>query len=149
MTLWGRYGTYFTAKFLNIAAAVAALPVEDALIDGEAVAFLPGGHSDFGALRTKAGGRAPHMSPLIFSASRATISASARSRSGETRSRTWSLGSGGIHFSAALEAEGVFVFAHACQLGLEGIVSKRTGSRYKSGASRNWLKCLSPEFQRR
>jgi bifunctional non-homologous end joining protein LigD len=43
----------------------------------------------------------------------------------------------------------VFVFAHACQLGLEGIVSKRAGSRYRSGASRNWLKCLSPEFQRR
>ena len=43
----------------------------------------------------------------------------------------------------------MFVFAHACQLGLEGIVSKRAGSRYKSGPSRNWLKCLSPEFQRR
>jgi ATP-dependent DNA ligase len=35
--------------------AVAARPAGDALIDGEAVAFLPGGHSDFGALRTKAG----------------------------------------------------------------------------------------------
>jgi ATP-dependent DNA ligase len=35
--------------------AVAARPAENALIDGEAVAFLPGGHSDFGALRTKAG----------------------------------------------------------------------------------------------
>ena len=54
--VWSRYGTDFTAKFLNIAAAVAALPAEDALIDGEAVAFLPGGHSDFVALRTKAGG---------------------------------------------------------------------------------------------
>jgi bifunctional non-homologous end joining protein LigD len=54
-----------------------------------------------------------------------------------------------IQFSAALEAEGVIAFAHACQLGLEGIVSKRAGSRYRSGASRNWLKCLSPEFQRR
>jgi ATP dependent DNA ligase domain len=51
--VWSRYGTDFTAKFLNIAAAVAALPAEDALIDGEAVAFVPGGHSDFGALRTK------------------------------------------------------------------------------------------------
>ena len=54
--VWSRYGTDFTGKFLNIAAAVAALPAENALIDGEAVAFFPGGHSDFGALRTKAGG---------------------------------------------------------------------------------------------
>jgi ATP-dependent DNA ligase len=40
------------------------------------------------------------------------------------------------------------VFAHACKLGLEGIVSKRVGSRYRSGASRNWLKSLNPQFAR-
>jgi hypothetical protein len=31
-------------------------------------------------------------------------------------------------------------FAKACKLGLEGIVSKREGSFYRSGKSRNWLK---------
>ena len=41
--LWSRYGTDFTAKFSNIAAAVRALPAESALIDGEAVAFLRAG----------------------------------------------------------------------------------------------------------
>ena len=55
----------------------------------------------------------------------------------------------GIQFSEALATEGAIVFAHACKLGLEGIVSKRAGSRYRSGPSRNWLKCLNPEFQRR
>jgi bifunctional non-homologous end joining protein LigD len=59
--VWSRYGTDFTAKFSNIAAAVGALPVDNALIDGEAVAFLPGGHSDFAALRTKAGARASYV----------------------------------------------------------------------------------------
>jgi bifunctional non-homologous end joining protein LigD len=54
-----------------------------------------------------------------------------------------------IMFSASIAEDGATVFAHACELGLEGIVSKRAGSRYRSGASRNWLKCLSPEFQRR
>jgi len=48
-----------------------------------------------------------------------------------------------------LSAEGALVFAHACKLGLEGIVSKRVGSRYRSGTSRNWLKVLNPEFERR
>jgi len=33
----------------------------------------------------------------------------------------------GIVFSEALAAEGAVVFAKACQLGLEGIVSKRMG----------------------
>jgi ATP-dependent DNA ligase len=54
-----------------------------------------------------------------------------------------------ILFSEAVDAEGAVVLAHACKLGLEGIVSKRVGSRYKSGPSRKWLKCLNPEFQRR
>jgi hypothetical protein len=32
-------------------------------------------------------------------------------------------------------------FAKSCELGLEGIVSKREGSFYRSGKSRNWLIC--------
>ena len=55
----------------------------------------------------------------------------------------------GIQFSAAVAAEGATVFADACKLGLEGIVSKRAGSRYRSGTSRNWLKVLNPAFERR
>jgi ATP-dependent DNA ligase len=40
------------------------------------------------------------------------------------------------------------VFAKACELGLEGIVSKRPGSFYKCGRSRNWLKTKNPDFVR-
>jgi bifunctional non-homologous end joining protein LigD len=45
-------------------------------------------------------------------------------------------GVGGILFSEALAAEGEVVFAKACELGLEGIVSKRAGSLYRCGRSR-------------
>ena len=44
------------------------------------------------------------------------------------------------------QLEGVVVFAKACELGLDGIVSKRQGSFYKSGRSRNWLKTVNPNF---
>jgi bifunctional non-homologous end joining protein LigD len=38
------------------------------------------------------------------------------------------------------------VFAHACKMGLEGIVSKRLGSRYRSGCSPDdWLKMKNSE----
>ena len=47
-----------------------------------------------------------------------------------------------------LAAEGALVFAEACKLGLEGIVSKRAGSRYRSGTSRNWLKTKNGAFAR-
>jgi hypothetical protein len=57
----------------------------------------------------------------------------------------------GVHcilLSDALVAEGALVFAKACELGLKGIVSKRAGSRYSSGNSRQWLKSKNPAFQR-
>ena len=51
-------------------------------------------------------------------------------------------------FSEALAAEGAIVFAKACELGLEGIVSKREGRFYRNGRSRNWLKAKNPDFVR-
>jgi bifunctional non-homologous end joining protein LigD len=57
-------------------------------------------------------------------------------------------GVNGILFSEALAADGAVVFAKACELGLEGIVSKRAGSFYKNGRSRNWLKAKNPDFVR-
>jgi len=44
--------------------------------------------------------------------------------------------------------DGGAIFRHACGLGLEGIVSKRIGSRYVSGRTRAWLKTKNPNFQR-
>jgi bifunctional non-homologous end joining protein LigD len=41
-------------------------------------------------------------------------------------------------------ADGPTVFAHACKMGLEGIVSKRKGSLYRSGRSPDWLKMKNP-----
>ena len=42
--------------------------------------------------------------------------------------------------SAPGAPEGAVVFQHVCKVGLEGIVSKRLGTRYRSGRSRDWLK---------
>jgi bifunctional non-homologous end joining protein LigD len=47
----------------------------------------------------------------------------------------------GVRLNEHLEhPEGELVFRHACKMGLEGIVSKRLGSRYRSGRSPDWLK---------
>ena len=43
----------------------------------------------------------------------------------------------GLRFNEHMdEKDGPLVFAHACKLGLEGIVSKRRNSSYRSGARR-------------
>jgi bifunctional non-homologous end joining protein LigD len=42
--------------------------------------------------------------------------------------------------SEHIEADGAVVFAHACKLGLEGIVSKRVDEADRSGRARTWIK---------
>jgi bifunctional non-homologous end joining protein LigD len=37
------------------------------------------------------------------------------------------------------------VFKHACRMGVEGIVSKRLGSIYRSGRTNTWLKSKNPD----
>src|SRR2546423_11043787 len=51
----------------------------------------------------------------------------------------------GLRFNEHLEGDGPTVFAHACKMGLEGIVSKRKASSYRSGRSPDWLKMKNPE----
>jgi bifunctional non-homologous end joining protein LigD len=46
----------------------------------------------------------------------------------------------GIRFNEHIEGDGPTVFVHACKMGLEGIVSKRKDSAYRSGRSPDWLK---------
>ena len=50
----------------------------------------------------------------------------------------------GIRFNEHIEADGPTVFAHACKMGLEGIVSKKKDSPYRSGRSPDWLKMKNP-----
>ena len=127
---------------------VASLAAESALIDGEAVALRPDGHSDFATLRTKAGSaRACLVAFDLLNLNGEDI----RQRPLEERRAALSplvAGVDGILFSDALVADGALVFAKACELGLEGIVSKRAGSRYSSGNSRQWLKSKNPDFER-
>ena len=52
----------------------------------------------------------------------------------------------GVRLNEHLEHDcGLTVFQHACRMGLKGIVSKRLGSRYRSGRSPDWLKFKNPE----
>ena len=50
----------------------------------------------------------------------------------------------GILFSEHLLGDPETIFRHACDLGLEGIVAKRLGSKYKSGRTDNWIKVKNP-----
>lgn len=45
-----------------------------------------------------------------------------------------------LHFSEHLLSNGSEMFEHSCKLALEGIVSKRIDSPYRSGRNKDWLK---------
>jgi ATP-dependent DNA ligase len=50
--------------------------------------------------------------------------------------------------TTAKGAGGEAMFRRACRMGLEGIVSKRVDSRYKSGRSLSCVKIKNPEYVR-
>jgi bifunctional non-homologous end joining protein LigD len=49
-----------------------------------------------------------------------------------------------IRFVEHLTRDGPTIFHHVCRMGLEGIVSKRIDSPYRSGPSKVWLKSKNP-----
>ena len=46
----------------------------------------------------------------------------------------------GIQFNDHIEGDGAEIFAHACKLGFEGIVSKDRTRPHRSGPSKTWIK---------
>ena len=54
-------------------------------------------------------------------------------------------GDRGIQYVEHAEGHGDKMFAAVCDLGLEGIVSKRLDSPYRSGPSKSWIKVKNPK----
>src|SRR5260370_35168387 len=50
----------------------------------------------------------------------------------------------GILLNEHVAEDGPTVFAHACRLGAEGIVSKRVDGTYRSGPGPVWIKVRNP-----
>jgi ATP-dependent DNA ligase len=54
----------------------------------------------------------------------------------------------GILLNEHVAEDGATVFAHACRLGAEGIVSKRIDGTYQSGPCSVWIKVRNPAASR-
>jgi bifunctional non-homologous end joining protein LigD len=141
-----RNGHDWSARFPLIGGAVTTLKARSCLIDGEAVACDDGGLSVFERLRRRVEDR--HVLLYAFD----LLELDGRDLRGEPlEQRKAALAKllrgdpPGLCFNEHLPFPGVVVFRHACKLGLEGIVSKRNGSPYRSGRSPDWLKMKNPE----
>jgi ATP-dependent DNA ligase len=142
--LYSRKAIDWTDRLPAIAAGAMLLKAKSFTIDGEAVVIGPDGLTDFEALRRRGAG---DVAVLYAFDLIALDGDDLRSLPIETRKAT--LASllrkpGALRLSEHIAADGPQVFAHACRLGAEGIVSKRLGSRYRSGPCQAWVKVKNP-----
>lgn len=144
ITLLTRSGLDWTRKFGKpILAALQALPVQTAIIDGELVVETRSGASDFSALQADLHDK--RSDRFIFYAFDLLYLDGYDLRSLPLLDRKALLaplvGSDGIiRFSSHFGDDGAMVLKHACRLSLEGVVSKRLDAPYRSGRSKDWIK---------
>jgi bifunctional non-homologous end joining protein LigD len=139
-----RNGNDWTRAYRRVVDACGKLACETALIDGEMVVQDEHGITDFYALRS-AIYTAPHR--LVFFAfdllhldGQDLRGQPLMERRALLRKLVKQDPRSPIQFSDHIEGDGARFFKAAAELGLEGIVSKRAASRYRSGPSRSWLK---------
>lgn len=135
VTVYSRGGLDWTGRFAGIAGAAKGFP--DCIIDGEAAILDAAGHADFAALqRVIPAGRDAGV--ILFAFDLLFLQKQdLRSRPlGERKESLRQLLEGAgqrIQFVTHIEGNGSQVEAEGRKLGMEGIVSKRTASRYHAG----------------
>ncbi|MGB3831069.1 MAG: DNA ligase D [Mesorhizobium sp.] len=143
-----RGGLDWTARFGKaIPAALAALPARQAILDGELVVEGSAGASDFSALQADLSeGRTDrfvfYLFDLIYLDGMDLRDATLLDRKAALQQLLESADSpnGVLRFSEHFDENGDMVLRHACRLSLEGVVSKRAGSKYVSGRGGEWIK---------
>ncbi|WP_460452444.1 ATP-dependent DNA ligase [Alsobacter sp. SYSU BS001988] len=148
--LWSRNALNWTQRLPRIATGLLSLPCDSCVLDGEAVVQLPDGRDDFHALRSAAGARhailmafaileldGQDLRPWPLSARRAVLRQLIEPEPVD-----------GVAYVDETDADGEALLRHACAMGLEGIISKRWDSPYRSGRSQTWLKSTCPNYVR-
>jgi bifunctional non-homologous end joining protein LigD len=143
--LFTRNGFDFADRFPLIVAAVAGLPAQSCVVDGEAIACDETGLSVFEMIRWRQHDNAVTLCAFDLleldgedlrrepiETRKATLKSLLRRRHA------------GIAFNQHFAVDGESVYRHACALGCEGIISKRLGSPYRSGRSPHWMKIKNP-----
>jgi bifunctional non-homologous end joining protein LigD len=140
-----RKGLDWTEKFPNVAAAVARLPARSALIDGEVVVEDDHGISSFSALQAALKEHTEdvfvyYVFDLLYRDGRELCELPLTERKAALERLVGKSQRGTIRLSEHLSDAGKKVLEHACAMGLEGIVSKRADTPYRSGRTDAFIK---------
>jgi bifunctional non-homologous end joining protein LigD len=150
--IFTRRGLDWSSRLPSIRAALEALPVTSATIDGEAAMAGQDGISDFFALHEAlAAGSAPDAGLIAFDLLELdgkNLRVDAIEARRKRLKRLIGPPASALQFSDEIGGEGKDALHAARKMGLEGIVSKRRGSAYRSGRDPNWrkTKCTVLDF---
>ena len=150
ITLTSRNGKDWTGNFPEIVAAVRALKLRDALLDGEIAVLLPDGRTSFQALQNAM--REPSSRATlvyyVFDLLRYDGASLEREPLSTRKARLEALlgakRDGRVRYSGHITGDGRPFLQRACAMGLEGIISKRADRPYFHGRNSDWVKskCL-------
>ena len=144
--LYSRPGNDLTKRFPLIVKGLAQLRLWSCIIDGEAVACGEDGIASFDRIRY----RQHDASVFLYAFDLVELNGDDLRRDPlavrkATLASLLARAAPGLRFNAHIdEKDGPLVFAQACKLGLEGIVSKRRNSACRSGRSSDWIKSKNP-----
>ncbi|MER9742513.1 ATP-dependent DNA ligase [Mesorhizobium sp. M0187] len=142
-------GYDWTGRYIQLAGEAEAIEAKDFIIDGETITINEAGLSDFHAHQSAATSRKPSRDLYLLAFDLLHLNGhDLRNTPVEDRReilRALIPDGGRIQFSEAMPGTGDVVFHLVDQAGLEGIVSKRKGSKYRSGPTTNWrkIKCYA------
>ena len=145
--LYSRPGNDLTHRFPLVIEAIAELRSRSCIIDGEAVSCGEDGIASFDRIRY----RRHDASVFLFAFDLIELDGEDLRRDPlsvrkATLASLLRQATSGLRFNEHMDHEdGALVFAHACKLGLEGIVSKRRDLSYRSGRSPDWIKSKNPQ----
>lgn len=140
-----RNGHDWTHRFGPIVEAVRALPPGEAVLDGEAAVLDSSGQTSFQMLQQAIKKQAFrnlvfYVFDLVHLAGRDLTGAPLLERKELLRRLMPEDQSGVLRYSDHVVGGGPGVQTQACELALEGMISKRADAPYTQGRSRSWLK---------
>jgi bifunctional non-homologous end joining protein LigD len=140
-----RKGLDWTDKFRPIVPSLSGLDCDTAILDGEMAVADEHGRTDFGALQDALSGGKGRIAYYLFDILHLDGEDLRKKPLIERKQILKELIESGAHggplaYSEHVVGHGDDVYAKACGLHLEGIISKLADAPYRSGRSKGWLK---------
>jgi bifunctional non-homologous end joining protein LigD len=144
--LFTRKGYDWSDRYPAIAVAAMKLRATSFTLDGEAVVCGPDGVAIFDALHRRGTvGEAMLYAFDLLELDGEDLRPLPLSDRKKRLARLLGKRRLGIVLSEHTDEDGAAIFRQACQMGLEGNVSKRLSAPYRSGPSRDWIKVKNPD----